>query len=220
MKIKNVIITLTGLLLFNSCIIKSLQPFYTSDAIAFQESFVGEWEDENKALWQILAVKDLSELLGSYRNNDSKEDIEFFKAYKNAYLVTYKKEEKIINYIAMPFKVNNQLFLDFTPFNKGSRTNNSLTGSHFLATHSLAKFDILDNKNISIKWLSESRIEKLLENNEIRIKHEKVGPLKDLVLTATSEELMTFVEKYSKSTIEDKWKSSSKLNLKKIDVKP
>jgi len=220
MKIKNAIITLTCLLLLNSCIIKSLQPFYTKNAIDFQDSFIGEWKDNKEGYWKVISFKNEAKKENFFDEDiPPKEMLEFYKAYKDSYIVTYTKKEIATSFIVIPFKVNDEFFLDFTPFNDSLGGINSLLNNHLLATHSLAKFEVIDNKNISVSWLSESRIEELLEQNQIRIKHERIGVTKDLVLTASSEELMSFVEKYSKSTIKDKWESSSKHNLKKIDVK-
>lgn len=221
MKIRNTIIAITCILLFNSCIVKSLQPFYTKNAIAFQESFIGEWDDGKKGHWKVISIKEVIKKDDFFLvEKPSKEDLDIFKTYEDGYLIKYTKEDKEAYFIAMPFKVNNQLFLDFTPFSEGVEGTNGLLSEHLLNTHSLVKFDREDNGNVSIKWLSESRIEALINNNQIRIKHEKIGIPKDLILTASSEELMAFIEKYSKSTIEDKWKTSSKYNLKRINVKP
>ena len=87
----------------------------------------------------------------------------------------------------MPFKIKNQLFLDFIPIEdrESEQAHNNLYQMHLIETHTLAKFDITSDNEISIKWLS-------------------------------SKELVKFIEKYMDSKDEDKWKTDIQFDLKRI----
>ena len=89
---------------------------------------------------------------------------------------------------------------------------------HLFNTHTLAKLDIDSDNEINIKWLSSKKLETLLDENKIKIKHEKVGFDETVLLTASSEELVKFIEKYMASEDEDKWKTDIEANLKRTDV--
>jgi hypothetical protein len=87
---------------------------------------------------------------------------------------------------------------------------------HLIKTHSLAKLDMDSNNSISIKWLDEDKLKFLLNNDKIKIKHEKVGFDETILLKASSEELVKFIQKYMNSEDEEKWKTDTQFDLKRI----
>ena len=220
-----IVILLMSIVLLNSCIVKSLQPFYTKDKIAFNENLIGNWEDQHKGIWHVLSFKEVFEKDNKKENGGeevklSEEDLKAYETYKNSYVVSYnkpKKEEAL--FVAMPFMVDDQLFLDFTPFHYESNELADLVGQHLLKTHSAAKVDFDTEGNPKFSWLSEERIKPLYKENKIRLKHEKIGADEDLVLTASSEELYAFLRKFMQADIENKW-SKDVIRLKPSDVKP
>ncbi len=215
MKTKHVILIL-GLLIFNSCIVKSLNPFYTKENIEFTEDLIGEWTDKNNDTWTIKSVKEVSGKQKSSTNKISEEEKNVLEEYKNSYLVEYKtkKQEKSF-FIATPFKIGNQFFLDFIPVD-AEKIDLTLLKYHVIYTHSLVKLDILNDDSISIKWFDEKRLKKLFKEKKIKIKHKKVGIMKDnVLLTATSEELEQFLKKYMVSSSTKKWETETKFTLTK-----
>ncbi len=219
MKIRNLVIIIFGALVLNSCIVKSLQPFYIKEAISFNEAFLGEWEDGKGDIWKVESLAKVLEKEG-IPQKPTKEEQEFIDIYQHAYSIEYSEGDKSSTFVAVPFKIDNQLFLDFTPLSDGTEAINKLHSNHLIHTHSLVKFDINSNNEISVKWLTESKLKELYEANKMRLKHETVGAELDLVLTATSSELYEFVKKYNSSNIEKKWETSSKYKLTRVNAKP
>jgi len=220
MKTKGIILIL-AVLLFSSCIVKSLQPFYTKDSLSFNEKLIGNWIDNKKGEW---LVQSFTEGFNKDRKENeklSKQDKQILNRYSKGYVATYLKNEKEAQFIVMSFKVENQYFLDFIPIEYDENEINSLAASHLLKTHSVAKLDIKSNNDISLSWLSEEPIIDLLEQHKIRVSHLKTEDmLETLLLTASSKELYSFLKKYKNSDIEDKWKDSDRLTLNKSDAKP
>ncbi len=220
-----IVILLICVTLLNSCIVKSLQPFYTKDKLAFNKDLIGSWEDQHKGIWHVASFKEQFEKENSKENGElkidiSKEDLATYEAYKDGYIVAYdrpEKEEAI--FLAMPFMVDDQLFLDFTPFYFNDDNLAPIVGGHLLKTHSAAKVDFNSEGNPKFSWLSEERIKPLYKENKIRLKHEKIGVDEDLVLTASSEELHAFLRKFMQADIENKW-TKDVIRLKPSDVKP
>ncbi|AUC16645.1 hypothetical protein BTO06_16485 [Tenacibaculum sp. SZ-18] len=205
-----------GLLLFQSCIVKSLNPFYTEDVIQFSEDFAGEWKDNNNDSWKIVPTKEEYKRLKKKGGQLSIKDKTFFETYKNSYLVEYSDNTKTSHFIATPFKINNQYFLDFIPYSNDGRGVNSLLQIHNVYAHSLVKLDVLNSEKISIKWFDEKRLKKLFDERKIKIKHEKIGIMKeDILLTASSKELLQFLKKYMASDVAKKWETETKFTLKK-----
>ena len=219
MKTKGLILILT-ILLFSSCIVKSLQPFYTKDSLSFNEKLLGSWTDNEKGQWIVESIKAKFEQDKKEGVELSEEDFRAFEAYKDGYYLNYIKNEKEAGFVAMPFKINEQYFLDFIPIEIEDDEINSLAAEHLLKTHSVTKLDINSDQSISFSWLSEERMKDIFDAQKIRLKHEKIGFEEDLLLTASSEELYLFLKKYMQSDIEDKWKKSDMLTLKKVDAKP
>jgi len=207
-------------LLLSSCVVKSLHAFYTQNLIYFEQKIIGNWQDSEKAHWSIEPFKDV--MLKESKKEISefdKDELKMYNNYKDGYVIFFEKDSITKStFLAMPFKIKDQLFLDFTPIedqeNEQSKNNNLYT-MHLIKTHTLAKFDITSDNEINIKWLSSKKLESLLDENKIKIKHEKVGFDETVLLTATSEELVKFIEKYMDSKDEDKWKTDVEVNLKR-----
>lgn len=229
-------------ILLNSCIVKSLQPFYTSDSLSYNEKFIGTWVDSEKGEWDIKSFKDglkdtniskkkikTSEKDVKYTvkteftefDSDPSDDVtNLTEFYKKGYLISYKDQDKEALFVAMPFKIDNQYFLDFIPFMYDNNSVNELVNQHLMTTHSVAKIDVNSDKEIAFSWLNENKVKELFDNKKLRLKHEGIGLEKDLLLTASSEELYVFLKKYMKSDIEDKWKKADMLTLIKANAKP
>jgi hypothetical protein len=219
-KFKSILVVVSFLLLFSSCIVKSLQPFYIRESLSFNEDLIGSWTDNKKGQWTVESLKEKFEQDRKEGMKPSEEDMLAYETYKDGYYINYIKKEKEAGFIAMPFKIGEQYFLDFIPIEIEDEEINSLAAEHLLKTHSVAKLDINSNKEVVFSWLSEQRIQDILNESRMRIKHESIGPEETLLLTASSEELYAFLKKYLKANIEDKWKTSDQLNLTKVNAKP
>lgn len=215
MKTRNIILTLTTILLLSSCVVKSLNPFYTKKSISFDERFIGEWEDKNKGVWTVISFANV--ITEENPIEKMKEDeLKLYNTYKNSYYIVRKYKEKETLYMATPFKINGQTFLDFYPIEHQEDIDNLLE-SHIVYSHSLVKYDVTDNGKIEVRWLDEDKIENLFKKKKIKIKHKKIGVLEDkYLLTASSEELEKFIKKYMNSDDKEKWKTSTKYTLTKI----
>ncbi|WP_370479058.1 hypothetical protein [Tamlana flava] len=217
MKTRHLFIFAIAMLILHSCIIKSLHPFYTKDTLSFDKRFLGTWKDDKDPNneWIITSVKDCYQ---EERKHDtvppSSKQIEDYNKIKEGYYVIFKEKDEIGIFFAMPFKIKNQLFLDFTTFTS-SCTCIDLYSYHKVTTHSLVKFDILDDNRVSIKWFSSDKMKSLFENHKINIKHEKYDS--NYLLTASPEELQKFIAKYMVSNETDKWKTDVAYNLERTE---
>jgi hypothetical protein len=217
MKTKSIILVICTLLL-TSCVVKSLHPFYTKETISFYKSFIGNWQDSKKGTWSVVSFKE-EMLKENPLKKMNKEDLKIYNEYKNSYYIKRDYKDKEVLFIATPFIINNQRYLDFFPFGHQENIDNLLE-SHSIYTHSLVKYDVQDNQQIEIRWLDEDKIETLFTNHKIKIQHESFGLLNDkFLLTASSKELQKFIAKYMASNDAEKWETSTKFTLSKIDAK-
>ncbi|MDG2195087.1 MAG: hypothetical protein P8K77_09655 [Polaribacter sp.] len=219
MKTRNIVLVISFVLL-SSCIVKSLHPFYTKETIVSDTQFLGQWEDDDGALWEVAAFSELI-LEGKPIDSLSKKDSKEYYKFQHAYFIERTKRNEKTTFLATPFKINGQLFLDFIPFEIDGGFTTILLKIHLVATHSLVKYDVLPNGEISFKWLSENKVAALFKEKKIKIKHEKVGLLDDkYLLTAKPEELQKFIKKYMTSNDNEKWKTDTEFTLTKINATP
>lgn len=209
-------------LLLSSCVVKSLHAFYTQNLLYYEQKLIGNWQDTDKAKWTVLPFTEviLKENHKEKPSDLNKEDLILYHKYQKGYVIYFEKDSTKTTFLAMPFKINEQLFLDFIPIedNESEHTHNDLYKMHLINTHSLAKLDINSNNEVSIKWLDEDKLKGLLDEDKIKIKHEKVGFDETVLLTASSEELVKFIEKFMSSQDVDKWKTDVEVNLKRTDA--
>lgn len=213
------LILLCCLILLSSCIVKSIQPFYTPESKEFQEELIGEWIDNKKAKWTVVSFKQMFLQENKDWSKVSEEDKIAYEKYKDGYFITRAKNDNESVFMAMPFKVEEQLFMDFIPFDY-ENISNDLVSQHLLRTHSVAKIDKLEKDKLNITWLDEGRLTDLFKKDQLKLKYEIVGIDETFVLTATSEELYAFLKKYLKADIENKWDSSEKFTLTKANAQP
>jgi hypothetical protein len=224
MKTKYIILFLL-IIALNSCIVKSLHPFYTDNTIFFEKLFVGNWTSITGSdhTWNVNSWE--TAVLEYYHktsvNQLSKKELEDYNEHKNSYYVKYTENGKEAFFIAVPFKIENQLFLDFSVFDVDLKSINDLYGYHLIGTHSLVKFDILNNNRIDLKWFAEEKLKNLLDETKIKINYEKLGKNDSAyLLTASSEELQKFLKKYLKSKDKNKWEATENqvsFQLKRTD---
>ncbi|MFQ3180794.1 MAG: hypothetical protein ACI9Z4_000380 [Polaribacter sp.] len=216
MKIRNTILGLC-LILLTSCVVKSLHPFYTKETISFDQSFIGDWQDSKTGNWKVVSFESEITKDNPFKKM-KKEDLKVYNEYKNSYYIQRIYEGKEVNFIATPFKINNQKFLDFFPLDHQDGVDNLLQ-SHSIYTHSLVKYDVQKNGEIEIRWLDEDKVQTLFKEHKIKIKHETFGLLNDnYLLTASPKELQKFIEKYMASNDAEKWETSTKFTLTKVNA--
>ena len=218
MKTRGILLILS-VLLFSSCIVKSLQPFYIKSSESFDKQLVGKWTDNEKGVWEIISFK--AEFEKENNGEEIKEDDKkILETYKNGYYIKYTRKEKEALFIGVSFMVGNNLFLDLTPFDFDEDGINKLAARHLLATHSAAYVEFNKDKSVNLKWVSDQVIGNLISNNKLRISHQKVGIEEDIILTATSKELHNFLRKFMKNEMENKWDKDANLTLKPTNATP
>lgn len=198
------------MIVLSGCVVKSLHPFYTKETVAYDASLVGSWEDTQKGKWTISPISD--EL-----TKEDMKDMEFPKELKSGYLIEYKQDKKVtLHFVAVPFKIKEQLFLDFTLVDIEGEESLDFALHHMVSVHTLARADKTEDGKLQVSWFAQYKIEELFEKDKIRLKHEKIGIDKETyLLTASSKELEKFITKYMDSEMAEKWETSVKFTLEK-----
>ncbi len=183
----------SGILLtfLNGCI-PSLQPLYTPDKLVMLSGLPGIWhreQQENKAkkaeLW-------------TFRPGEG----------KNYLLIHEDENGRVAAFDVHVVKLGRHYFMDFypgsLPVDKPNGTIGSILGDteqmngfmkqHLIAVHTFAKVEMTGHV-MKINMFDPDFLKHLLENQQIRIKHEKTE--NEYLLTAPPADLQKFVEKYA-----------------------
>ena len=217
---KKHLIILACLILLNSCIVKSLQPFYTNETVVKNDKISGTWNDQNGGLWKIISFEDEFEKNLESNEKLSDEDKEIKEKFKDSYFVNYTdKKKRDADFFIFLFELDKNLYADFIPFFTNSNDLNELEENHLTPTHSVAKVNFSKENKITFSWFREDKLSKLIQNKRVRIKYLKNEVSGDVLLLDTSENLQEFIKRYEASNIEDKWTQKEAYKLtKKVDA--
>lgn len=206
-------IALTGLflILISGCI-PSIHPIYTKDKLVTVKELSGTWSDApgdisfNKK--QKIGGQEKDMQVTIHQQAEDRPEIWKFIAQedKQYLLVHTDKEGKTAAFDIHVVKLGDNLFMDFYPGDlpegdkgiggvlEGTGKLNDLQELQFFPVHIFAKLEV-GQKELKISMFDPDFLKKLMERQQIRIKHEKTND--GYILTASPEELQKFAEKYA-----------------------
>ena len=127
------------------------------------------------------------------------------------YILSYEKrvlgKHETIRMLTHLTKINDVLYANFYPYQLGEADSFS---SNRIKTHSFAKIEF-DQGGLNVFYFDTDRLEELVNNRQIRLKHERVGIDKGIVITASTKELRSFLYKYGHR--EDLYEDPEKLTM-------
>ncbi len=195
--IKFPVLTILFLSLFTGCFLQSVHPLVKPENSQFVEGVIGTWEDEDQrwifarpenvpeTLNQIEGFEDINEEI----DDEEKVEMEF------GYLVVHedKGDNTISVFIGHFTELNEQLYFDLFPLDTWA---NGLLENHYFPVHTFSKIE-LQNGEMNISLFKSSWIREQIEDNRVRIKHEKTE--EGVLITASTNELQRFVERYGET---------------------
>lgn len=186
MKPKIIIPILILFLFFSGCVVFSFYPLYTEKDLFPNDLLVGEWMDNDSAVWKFDFNYNGKQL------PDNKDSTAFILQIKEKGSTDFGHGKMIIHIV----KLGGTYFLDFYATDYLDKQDLTVLDFHLVPVHSFAKLDIKGDKAI-IRWFDPKWLQELIEKNRIRIHHENNGDY--ILLTAQPAELQKFVLKYVNS---------------------
>jgi len=204
MKFKIVIISFV-MLFIQSCI-SSIHPLWTQDKLVFEENLLGEWgqTDGNKiAYWHFSGgfdeKKDMVsgyELIHREGNSEAKFEIHLVKLGEHLFFDIFPDDLENLKFenktLAVPLSMKG---FGSSKSEEPDIRLNSLYVEHMLPVHTFAKVEIEKDEvrifRFDFEWLDD-----LFKQRKVRIKHEETSD-GQIVLTAPTEDLQKFFEKYA-----------------------
>jgi len=189
MKKAFVFLSILAMLAMSSCLVSSLHPFFKAKDIIFDPSMLGSWIDEDSCIWTIEENMISEGFMGPVHSDST-------------YRITYYEGEGMIGmFTGTLFQLKGMLYVDFYPDPNEDHHHSDFASMHHFPTHTLARIG-MDSEGIMLYWYGEEWLTDLFEQNRIRIKHETVEINSDYsrhVLTAPTDELQKFINKYANS---------------------
>lgn len=206
MKTRTIVTCLLATVIISSCTVLSFYPLYTEKELVRNDRIIGKWQSlnnkdffptsENKTvidtmIWEISFEKEIwKKKLNNPFDRGSEQIPNKFTYTLNIYDKSMPDDNTEFHLHLV--KLGNNLFIDLFP--EEWKISNTFLAIHLMSVHTFAKIDIGDK--LEINWFDSELLQKLLDENRIRIKHENNGIYN--ILTAKPEELQKFVIKYAR----------------------
>jgi hypothetical protein len=188
------------LTLFTGCYLKSVHPLIPLEQAILVDGIEGRWETEDQR-WTIFNdMNSISNISISGLNvkgevSFSAGDGDSIDSDENTYFILFENLQDLSSdttfFIGSIGEINNQKYMDLSLFDLAM--SQTFENYHLLPVHTFSRINI-DNDELSLEFFKDSWIKSLIESNRVRIKYEKLED--DILITASSEELQKFVEKY------------------------
>ncbi len=189
MKRKAFLFLLAILFLISGCFVYSFYPLYTEDDLFANDILLGEWMDGDSTIWEFSHEVKKSSFFGNSTSYDS-----------TVYTLRIMAEEDSTfsekSIAARIVKLQEYYFIDFFIDDHLDHGNGDFFDMYLFPVHVFAKLEFGKN-NATIKYFNPSWLGGLIEENKIRIHHEKTE--ERVLLTAKPKELQKFVLKYVNS---------------------
>jgi len=185
MKNKLILVATILTIVVSGCIVKSIHPFYKDNDVEFKTELLGTWLDSDSAEWKFT-----QKIHQKFMAPEKKE---------NYYEAVYSESKNDTSYFKVHlFKLKGNYYLDFLPEIEDN-IGDTWASIHFIPTHSIARLELVGDRNLCFFWYDEDWLSTLFEQNRVKISHEIINPSgsdEQYVLTAETEELQKFILKF------------------------
>jgi len=199
MKWKNGLVLLLLVLSLSGCVVFSFYPIYSEKDLFPNNYLLGNYLSSDSVSWSFEF------------KNKRVGDADVVDSTGYALRILEEKGSGFnSNFSVHLIKIDGILIADFILDDYSKPKDVRMFDLHILPVHTFAKV-ILNDKGFTFKWFDGDWLEKLIEGNKVRIRHENNGEF--ILLTAKSSELQKFVKKYLNS--EDAFKDGLEVKLLK-----
>jgi hypothetical protein len=199
MKAKKILFYSIACLLGGCIPIMSINPFYTSTDVKFEEKLLGTWEDDSNS-------PETTWIFARYENEPN-----------NAYKLTFiDKKGKKGSYKAALIKLNNTFFLDVYPDEApwGTEDPNKLkfefNAIFLVQVHTILRIDALEPK-LLLRLTDDDKFKEIMKEHPDAVKYEELE--NTTLLTSATKDLQAFILKFAED--ESLFPNKIDLNRKK-----
>ncbi len=212
MNLRTFFLTSLIALSMSSCLVVSLHPLGTADQQIFDSKLLGEWNtpdmgsryvfeplgDETFYLLKIhqLASTDTNQMASPIFTGNQSVNMTVYDGNDTIQKTLTNRSHQVdttLLFEARLFQLGKHYFLDLYPGGKDRRERLMLEGN-YLAVHTFVKI-IFEEDKLQLQSFDNEMMRDLFKQNRIRLANEEVD--KATVITAPTEDIQRFIEKYA-----------------------
>ena len=191
-----------------SACVTTLHPLVTYDKVITDERLAGKWKSDDrefivqqfyKSNLYKLHQKEIEDAIGSEKKEKTGKATGDSILYSKSYIIEYIKGGIQYDLLGSLIRLNGQLFMNFSPLNSSNintAKDSSLDPASSLSTCTIAKVKIINSNTLKIDFLDGGFIYDQINSGHLKIKNERDDLYDTFLITASTEELRRFLEKY------------------------
>lgn len=197
---------IAAIMCLSSCV-TSLHPLVTYDKSVADERIEGKWQGKEQD-FKVQAIFK-SDLYKKYKaaidkdlkEKDTKEQtVSDSVLYANTYVVEYERDGVRYDLLANMTRINGQLYMNFTPIISNlitdPATDVSMDPGSSINSYIIARISFINASEIKFEFLDGGFIYDQVKAGRVKINHESDDLYDTFLITASSQELRQFIEKY------------------------
>ena len=212
------ILLIISLVVMQSCV-TSLQPLATYETAIVDDRLAGTWNSDGQDyevqkffdsdLFKYIK-KEMDKTKDSidkvFKGNVGKElsekEMEDFAPmlYFKSYVITYTKDKLEYVMFGSMVKLNGQFFINFAPIDINTDKNKGqafeTTSTDQLATHTIARVQFTNANTIKLDFIDGGFLYEQVKAGRMKLKNERDDLYDTFLITASTDELQQFIQKY------------------------
>lgn len=215
---KSLIVLIISLAVMQSCV-TSLQPLATYDTAIVDDRLAGTWNSDGQdyevqkffdsELFKYIKKemdknKDIADKVfkGNVGKTLSNKEMEDFAPilYFRSYVIKYTKDKIEYNMLGSMVKLNGQFFINFSAIDFNTDKDNKpafeVTSTDLLATHTIARVQFANSNTVKLDFIDGGFLYEQVKAGRMKIKNERDDLYDTFLITASTDELQQFIQKY------------------------
>lgn len=204
------IVLIISLVVMQSCV-TSLQPLVTYDTAIVDDRLAGTWNSDGQDyevqkffdsdLFKYIK-KEMDKNKGNAGKELSNKEMEDFAPmlYFKSYVIKFTKDKIEYVMFGSMVKLNDQFFINFAPIDINTDKNKGqafeTTSTDRLATHTIARVQFTNANTIKLDFIDGGFLYEQVKAGRMKIKNERNDLYDTFLITASTDELQQFIQKY------------------------
>ena len=193
---------LVTIAIIHSSCITSWQPLFNRNTAVADDRLAGTWDSDGQDYTvQKFFTSDYAKSMPGYKEqksepksgNEKEDSILFSKSY----IINYTKDKTQYYLIGVMVKLNGQFFMNFTSIGRNSTDKENLEEPPSrLATFTIARVKFTNSNMIRLDFIDGSYVYDQIKSGRMKLKHESDDLYDTFLITASTNELQQFIQKY------------------------
>ena len=211
-------VLIISLVVMQSCV-TSLQPLATYNTAVVDDRLAGIWNADGQdyevqkffdsdLFKYIKKEMDKNKAIADkvFENNAGKtlstKEMEAFapSLYFRSYVIKYTRDKIEYNMLGSMVKLNGQFFINFSAIDLNTDKDNKpafeVTSTDLLATHTIARVQFPNSTTVKLDFVDGGFLYEQVKAGRMKIKNERDDLYDTFLITASTDELQQFIQKY------------------------